>query len=119
MFIYYNANPNKESVGDCVVRAMSLALNENYYGVIDSLIRTSQYFNCDMLVKNCYGNMLDELGFKKINGKNRTVKEVAEEYFNKKLLIRIEGHLTTSLYGDIIDTWNTSNEIVDCFWVIE
>lgn len=96
-----------------------MALNENYYGVIDSLIKNSQYFNCDMLVKNCYGNMLDELGFKKYSGNNRTVNEVAEEYYNKKLIIRIEGHLTTALYGDIVDTWNTSNEIVDCFWVIE
>lgn len=119
MFRYLNLNPNGETTGDCVIRAMSLALGNDYYDTIDSLIKTSHYFNCDMLVKDCYGSMLDELGFKKYYGMGRTVKEVAEDFYDKKLLIRIESHLTASLYGDVFDTWNTSNEIVDCFWIVE
>ena len=119
MFKYLNINPDGETTGDCVIRAISLALGSNYYDTIDELIKTSNYFNCDMLVKECYSNMLDSLGFKKYYGMGRTVKEVAEDFFDKKLLIRIPSHLTVSLYSDIYDIWNTSNEPVDIFWIIE
>ena len=118
MFKYWNINPDGESTGDCVIRAISLALNEDYYDTIGDLIKNSDYFNCDLLVKECYSNMLDSLGFKRYDGMGRTVKEVAEDFYNDKLIIRIEGHLTCSLYGDIYDIWNPSSEIVDCFWII-
>ena len=56
MFIYYNANPKNEKVGDCVVRAISLALDIDYDIVVKLLINNSKYFNCDLLVKDCYVN---------------------------------------------------------------
>lgn len=118
MFVYYNINPDGESTGDCVIRAISLALGMDYYDAIYNLLKSSNYFNCDMLVKECYSNMLDDLGFAKYYGNGRTVKEVAEDFYHDKLLIRIDGHLTCALYGDIYDTWNPSGEIVDIFWVI-
>ena len=118
MFVYYNINPEGKSIGDCVVRALSLALGIDYYDAIESLIANSEYFNCDMLVKECYSNMLDGLGFKRLRGNGYTVKEIAEQYYRDKLVIRIDGHLTCSLYGDIYDIWNPSHEIVDEFWII-
>lgn len=118
MFKYLNVNPEGKAIGDCVIRAISLALGIDYSDAIESLLKNSEYFNCDLLVKECYGNMLDDLGFKKYYGMGRTVKEVAEDFYRDKLLIRIDGHLTCSLYGDIYDIWNTSSEIVDVFWVI-
>lgn len=120
MFIYYNANPKKEIVGDCVIRAISVALNINYYDVIDILSKESNYFNCDMLVCECYNNTLTKrFGLKQRNGKNRTVEELANIYNNKILIIRIDQHLTCSKFGTIFDIWDTSNEIVDKFWIVE
>lgn len=119
MFVYYNANPKDEIIGDCVIRSISLALNIDYDIVIKLLINNSKYFNCDLLIKDCYGKLLDELGFRCYNGSGFDVKELAEYFYDKKLLIRIEGHLTCSLYGDIYDIWDTSYEPVDCFWIIE
>lgn len=119
MFVYCNINPEGKSVGDCVIRAISLALGIDYFDAVDSLLKNSDYFNCDLLVKECYSNMLDGLGFAKYDGMGRTVKEVAEDFYNDKLLIRIDGHLTCSLYGDVYDIWNPSSEVVDVFWVIK
>lgn len=119
MFIYYNVNPNDEIIGDCVVRAISLALNIDYNIVVKLLINNSKYFNCDLLVKDCYGKLLDDMGFNCYDGTGFDVKELAEYFFDKKLLIRTEGHLLCALYGDVYDTWNSSHEMVDCFWIIE
>ena len=119
MFVYWNQNPKDEKIGDCVIRAISLALDIDYDIVVKLLINNSKYFNCDLLVKDCYAKLLEDLGFKCYDGRGYTVKEIAEDFYNKKLLLRIENHLTTSLYGDIVDTWNTSYEPVDVFWVIE
>lgn len=118
MFIYYNANPDGERVGDCVIRAISLALDIDYYDVIDILYKNSNYFNCDMLVRDCYGTFLDKY-FPRIKTENKTVEEVAKDFKNNILVIRIEGHLTASLYSDVIDTWDTREELVDVFWIIK
>lgn len=117
MFIYYNANPKNEITGDCVVRAISLALHKNYEDVINMLYESSNFFNCDMLVKDCYGKLLTQ--YDKVKPYNKTVKEISESYPYNILLIRIEGHLTCSMYGDIYDIWDCSNELVDCFWIIK
>lgn len=117
MFIYYNANPNNEIKGDCVVRAISLALHKNYNDVISMLVKNSDYFNCDIIVKDCYSKLLSQ--YQSITPSLITVKEVAELFSNNILLIRIDGHLTCSRYGDIYDIWDCSNELVDCFWIIE
>lgn len=118
MFVYYNANPKGENIGDCVIRAISLALNLDYYKVIDLLYKTSDYFNCDMLVRDCYGSFLDNHFPKVIPNAPKTVDEIAKDFEYNTLLIRIEGHLTCAMNSDIYDTWDTRDELVDMFWII-
>lgn len=120
MFVYYNANPNKQEIGDCVIRAMSLALDLDYFEVVNMLYYGSNFFNCDMLVRECYEKILeDEFKLERIKPKTyKTVQEVATEYSDNILLIRIKGHLTCSMYGRIYDIWDCSNEQVDVFWII-
>lgn len=120
MFIYYNVNPNGEHKGDCVIRAISLALDIDYYEVIELLDKVSNYFNCDILVKDCYSKLLNE-DFKlpKIKSYEKTVQEVAYDFRNNILVLRINEHLTCAMYGDIYDIWDCSDEIVDVFWVVK
>lgn len=120
MFRYYNANPENLKIGDCVVRAISNAIEKPYTDVLFELCSISNYFNCDMLVKDCYNILLnDYYGFKCFHGMMRTVEEVANDFLDKTLIIRIENHLTMSRNGIIEDIWDCSNEIVDCFWIVE
>lgn len=119
MYKYYNRNPNNEIIGDCVVRAISTALDIGYYNVENMLIETSDYFNCDMLVKDCYGLLLEKkFRLPKINGKGRTVEEIVKQFPNNIIILRVNEHLTCAKYGIIYDIWDTSNEIVDVFWII-
>lgn len=120
MFEYYNSNPENLRVPDCVVRAISTALNKPYQEILYHLYTISNYFNCDMLVKDCYNILLnDYYGFKCYRGMGKTVEEVANDFSDRTLIIRIENHLTCSVNSIIKDIWDCSNEIVDCFWIVE
>ena len=120
MYIYFNVNPNGEHTGDCVIRAIALALDLDYYEVLYLLDKTSNYFNCDMLVKDCYKKLLtDDFKCPMIKTDNKTVAEVADDFKNNILILRIDGHLTCAKYGNIYDIWDCSNELVDIFWIVE
>ena len=119
MFVYYNRNPNNEIIGDCVIRAISTALGIEYYKVLNMLYKNSNYFNCDMIVKDCYKKIFEDYGLIEYTPKKeKTVKEVAEDFKDDILIIRINQHLTCSIYNCIMDIWDCSNEIVDTFWVV-
>lgn len=120
MFAYLNINPNGEVKGDCVVRAIALGLNLDYYEVVDMLIRNSNFFNCNMLVRDCYGKILSiDFGLPQFNGNGESVGQLASEFNDKILIMRIDGHLTCSKYGIIYDIWDPSDEIVDSFWIVD
>ena len=120
MFRYYNNNPNKEIKGDCVIRAISLALGMNYYKIQKQLIENSKFFNCDVIVKDCYKILLEEeYGLKGIEANNRTVEELLKDFPDNILIIRVPEHLTCSIYGTIYDIWDVSKEKVDMFWIVK
>lgn len=120
MFRFYNANPENKITSDCVIRAISLALNINYSDTVELLIEHSNFFNCDMLVKDCYGSLLDNYFLlSKYKGWNQKVGEIVDNLSDCILILRIEGHLTCAIYGIIYDTWDTSNEPVDVFWIVD
>lgn len=120
MFKYCNINPEGKRVGDCVIRAISLALDIPYDEVLSILYTNSNYFNCDMLVRDCYSKVLSEdFGLPKFKGMGKTVREVIEDFNDSILIIRIENHLTASIGGVVYDIWDPSEEIVDVFWVVE
>ena len=119
-FIYYNHNPDGELLEDCVTRAISLATGLEYDGVSNLLELTSMLYKCEKLCVCCYHNLLEDiLCYKRVTcKKGEIVKEVAQKHKHDTLIIRIEGHLTCSVKGFIMDTWNCENRYVDCYWVI-
>lgn len=120
-FKYYNRNPNHETINDCVTRAISTATGLKYHAVENLLVLSANKFGCDALVKVCYQNLLEKVlcyrGRDCLCGE--TVGEIAELYKNHKLLIRIDGHLTCSIYGFIEDLWDCSKKEVDRFWIVK
>lgn len=116
---FYNANPLGRIESDCVCRAISRATRIPYRIVERKLWLIAQLFDCDMLCMCCYHHLLENVfGFvpKKANGK--TVKELAEDFKNDILIIRIEGHLTMSEYGTVYDIWDCRDEVADTFWIV-
>ena len=48
----------------------------------------------------------------------RTVGKLSHRRDDEKLIIRVDGHLTYSIFGEVLDIWDCSDEIVDCYWVV-
>ena len=118
--MYYNSNPWKLDEEDCVCRAISTALNVKYTAVSNMLDMIADVNKCDKLCVCCYHRLLDDIfGLDARYCHGETVGEVAEDHPGRKLIIRIDGHLTCSMYGVVLDTWDCTREEVDCYWVVE
>ena len=118
---YYNRNPDKLHLKDCVCRAISTATFLSYEAVDKLLKLTANEYDCEKLCVCCYHKLLEDvLQYHRFNCDfEKTVKQVSKEYPNNRLIIRVNEHLTSSLYGTILDIWNCSEELVDCFWIVQ
>lgn len=117
---YYNHNPDNLRLKDCVCRAISTATGLRYEAVDNLLELTADSYKCDKLCVCCYRYLLDEVLCydKKFCDFRKTVEDVAKEHPRNKLIIRVDQHLTSSIYGNILDIWDCSQELVDCYWIV-
>ena len=117
---YYNRNPDRLHLKDCVCRAISTATGLCYEAVDNLLDIISKEHECEKLCVCCYDNLLEDvLCYPRQNCDfEKTVAQVASEYSKNKLIIRVDAHLTSSVYGTVLDIWDCSNELVDCFWIV-
>ena len=119
-FMHYNANPWGLDEEDCVTRAISAALGIKYVSVGNLLELIAEYNRCDKLCICCYHKLLEDIfGLTIEYCRGETVGEIAVAHPGHKLLIRINGHLTCSMYGVVIDTWDCTDEPADCYWIVE
>ena len=119
MYKYYNVNPNGYHIPDCVPRAITTATNLGYYEVIKLLKNNADIYDCDELCVCCYEKLLDyDFNFPHYTSKDKTAKEVALDFKNDIVILRMDGHLSVSLYGIIHDIWDCSEEIITDFWVV-
>lgn len=119
-FIYYNANPYGEKINDCVCRAICAATSLNYNAVENLLVISSYIYECDTLRVDCYYHLLSDILCYPVTicFTGETVEQIANDYYDEKIIIRINGHLTCALYGKIYDIFDCRKEKVDCFWEI-
>lgn len=125
-FENYNANPFKKKTGDCVIRAVCVALKEDwedtYKGMFEVAMKTGYAVSC----KENYIEYLKQKGYemkkmpKKLSGKRYTVKEFIEELASpkKNYIVNLANHLTCVEKGTLIDIWDCSKKSVGNFWEI-
>ena len=117
---YYNHNPDNLRLKDCVCRAISTAIGLCYEAVDNLLEITAKEYGCDKLCVCCYSKLLEDILCYTRNECNfqKTVEEVASEFPRNKVIVRVNEHLTAAVYGNILDIWDCSQELVDCYWVV-
>ena len=117
---FLNLNPLNKIEEDCVCRAISLALNEDYYLIQKKLELVGELFECEMLCVCCYKFLLDHVyDLKRIEEcKGMTVEEFANSFPKGTYIIRVEGHCTCVIDKNLFDTWDCRNELVDIAWEV-
>ena len=118
-FKYYNINPEGDKIGDCVVRAISLASGIPYEIIKRKLWLNGQLYDCDCISKFCYSNLIrNVLGYKEVYCEGMTVGEFADLHPRGTYLIRVPNHLTCIIDGVNYDTWSTLDQICDVAWEV-
>ena len=118
---FLNANPLGEIEEDCVCRAISLALDEDYYKIQEKLYLVAKLFECQYLCICCYKYLLDNVyDLKRIEEvKGMTVEEFANYFPIGIFIVRVEGHLTCVIDNNIMDIWDCRDKIVDLVWEVK
>ena len=120
MYEFVNVNPCKKRLGDCVVRALSLALNQSWYRTaIDLCIEG--LIQCDMQNSNAvWHSYLQSKGFKKYPIlDNMTFEEFAVRHPEGLYVVGTGSHVAVVRDGVLLDNWNSSDEQVSVYFVRE
>ena len=121
MYSYYNANPYKIRVGDCVIRAISKALNQPWEDTyIDLTIQG--YLMGDLLSSNAvWGAYLKSKGFTRDIISNDcpecyTIEDFCNEHPKGTYVIGTGSHAVAVVDGILFDSWNSLGEIAIYFY---
>lgn len=115
MYSYFNANPYKNRVGDCVIRAISKALNQSWTQTYVDL-SLQGYLMGDLLSSNAVWNAyLKGKGFTRDIVSNDcpecyTIEDFCNEHPKGTYIIGTGTHCVVVQDGCVFDTWNSSGE---------
>lgn len=128
-FIRLNLNPDGYDTGDCVIRAISLALKLNWYMVHDELSFLSRKMS-DVLssnrvwkqylinrgyreewAQNACPNCLTVADFCRSHPKGRYILSTAEYKKARDNLIVTGSHVIAVVDGDWYDTWDSGGDV--------
>lgn len=117
MYVYYNANPFKNKVSDCTIRAISLIENKPYAttfrelseyalerGLMMDSVKNIESYLDDKYLRTCYTGI--------------TLQEFVKEHPRGEYLVTMPNHITSVINGVIYDTFDPSNRIIKCVWYI-
>lgn len=137
MFIHLNLNPFGIDTGDCVIRAITLALNYNWFMVHDELSFLSRKM-ADMPSSNrVWKTYLKEKGYHEMQAQNTcpnctTVDRFANthpkgryilstcEYTKARDNLIVTGtHVVAVIDGDYYDTWDSGADVPLSYFVVQ
>lgn len=121
MFIYANPNPAKSLVGDCVIRSISIVLDQDWITTYDGITAKGRYLY-DMPSSNAVWNSyLIDRGFVK-----RTIPDTCPECYKitdfcwdhpyGEYLVATGTHVVAIIDGNYYDTWDSGDEVPVYFY---
>lgn len=118
-FIYYNTNPDGNRASDCVTRAISLGTGLDYAVIRRKLYHSAKLFDCDKLNVDCYAHLLEDVfKFPQVETFGMTVGDFADTHPYGIYLVRMNGHISTVWWGDVVDIWDCRNSHITNAWKI-
>ena len=116
-----NSNPAGRRVGDCSVRAVANALRIDWETAFVMLVANA-FAMADMPDSNAVINAtLRQHGFNKKTLPDEcpdcyTAKDFCEDHPHGTYVLGFGEHVTTVVDGQILDSWDSSNEIPIYYW---
>lgn len=121
MYVYLNLNPENKTVGDCTVRAISLAMDQDWTDTYADLTMVGRFL-FDMPSSNSvWGEYLLLNGFRRHIIPNTcpacySVRQFARDYPVGIFILATGSHVVTVIDGNYYDTWDSGDEIPIYYW---
>lgn len=127
IFKFNNPHPKGKIVGDCVKRAITLTTGKDYMEVQRELNKTKKLTGCEVYNQNRnYKYYLEKtlgckkLSFPAVKGQGRINGAIfAIDHPTGRYVLRMAGHLSCCIDGQINDTWDCSDKCVYTAWKVE
>lgn len=111
MYVRFNGNPCGLSIGDCVIRAISIVTGMSRHKVYAGLCLFGYPCTIWGNSNSVWADYLQYLGFKRytIYGE-LTVSDFAEDHPHGKYIIGTGSHAVAIVNGCIVDSWFSGDE---------
>lgn len=122
-FLMLNPNPKNARVGDCVVRALSIATRRTWEDIYTALT-VYGFMLCDMPSSNAvWGAYLKDLGYKRNIITDScpdcyTVRRFCEENPSGTYILGTGSHVVAVVNGNYCDTWDSGDEVPIYYWEV-
>lgn len=121
MYIHANLNPAHKSTTDCVIRAISLILDQSWRETMLELTAYS-YFLYEIVDSNTvWERYLTDMGFRRINLPNTcpecyTLRHFCDLHPYGDYIVCTGSHVIAVIDGDYYDAWDSGNETVSYYF---
>ena len=121
MWVEFNENPTGRRVGDCAVRAVSVALDVDWETAY-SMMAVNGFNMGDMPSANSvWGAVLRQHGFSRQSLPDScpdcyNAEDFARDNPNGTYVLGFGTHVATVIDGNIYDSWDSSKEIPQYYW---
>ena len=124
MWIRCNPNPLGKQTGDCVIRAISIALNQSWRKTYRDLCKLGEIHGDLPNANWICGMYLREKGATQFLLPENcpeciTVQAFCERYPEGVYVIGTGGHCVACIYGDWYDSWNSATAVPTVFWKVK
>lgn len=118
---YFNYNPVKKNTGDCVIRAISVLMDQSWMWTY-LMVCLQGFLMCEMPSTNTvWGAYLYNNGFRRHALPDTcpdcyTVRQFCKDFPTGKYLLALNGHVVAVVDGIYYDTWDSGDEIPLFYW---
>ena len=107
-YVYFNVNPDKLTVSDCVTRAITLTTGLPYPKVRKMLFHTAKLLDCEKLCVMCYKFLIEDvLKCRRVNCDGMYPDDFANLHDDGTYLLRMNGHINCCIDGKIYDIFDS------------
>lgn len=115
-YIFYNPNPSNKLVGDCVIRALTKALNSDWTKVYVELMVEGIKMSDMPSANSVWGSYLKSKGFERKAIPNECPDCYSIDHFSidhniGTYVVATGSHVVTVVDGDYYDTWDSGDEV--------
>ena len=120
-YVFFNPNPRKKLVGDCVIRAISKLTEQGWDDVYLGVVLQG-YSLSDMPSANyVWESYLKDIGYVKTLLPDTcpncyTVLDFCRDYPHGRYLVATGSHVVAVIDGDYYDSWDSGREPITEYW---